>query len=90
MYDPKVPLPPPLPSVPPMPVIPARQLPNFEQLVKLPPGRANKTWHKPKLCPDCGSTMRLRYSRFGAFFGCSQFPDCKGTRRLPDKKKKRR
>lgn len=29
-------------------------------------------------CPICGSTMTVRFGRFGAFLGCSHFPDCKG------------
>ena len=40
------------------------------------------------LCPDCGSTMVLRQTkkykfRNGAnrvFYGCSQYPECKGIR----------
>lgn len=35
-------------------------------------------------CPDCGSAMVLRYaahgpSRGGAFYGCSEFPECRST-----------
>lgn len=30
-------------------------------------------------CPDCGSPMTLRDSRYGKFYGCTQFPKCKGT-----------
>lgn len=30
-------------------------------------------------CPDCGSPMVLRPSRYGQFYGCSQFPACRGT-----------
>jgi ssDNA-binding Zn-finger/Zn-ribbon topoisomerase 1 len=30
-------------------------------------------------CPDCGSPMRLRDSRFGKFYGCVRFPACKAT-----------
>jgi DNA topoisomerase I len=30
-------------------------------------------------CPICGSEMIERWSRFGKFFGCTKFPDCKGT-----------
>jgi len=29
-------------------------------------------------CPICASTMTVRHGRFGAFFGCSHYPDCKG------------
>lgn len=31
-------------------------------------------------CPNCGKPMRRRKSVQGDFWGCSAFPDCKGTR----------
>jgi restriction system protein len=31
-------------------------------------------------CPHCGKPMRRRKSAKGDFWGCSAFPDCKGTR----------
>jgi DNA topoisomerase-1 len=31
-----------------------------------------------KLCPECGSQMVVRRSRFGKlFYGCSKFPKCR-------------
>jgi len=30
------------------------------------------------LCPLCGAATRKRSSKNGAFWGCSQYPDCKG------------
>jgi len=30
-------------------------------------------------CPQCGKPMRRRKSAKGEFWGCSDFPDCKGT-----------
>ncbi|MBX3459581.1 MAG: type I DNA topoisomerase [Planctomycetes bacterium] len=33
----------------------------------------------PVPCPICGSDMIERWSRFGKFYGCTKFPDCKGT-----------
>ncbi|MBX3475327.1 MAG: type I DNA topoisomerase [Planctomycetes bacterium] len=33
----------------------------------------------PVPCPVCGEKMVERWSRFGKFFGCSKFPECKGT-----------
>jgi superfamily I DNA and/or RNA helicase/predicted nucleic acid-binding Zn ribbon protein len=30
-------------------------------------------------CPACGSPMRRKHGRFGDFFGCSKYPDCKET-----------
>jgi len=40
-------------------------------------------------CPECGAQMRLRKPRenqtWEAFWGCSQYPECKGARNiLPD------
>jgi hypothetical protein len=29
-------------------------------------------------CPDCGAETRLRSGRYGQFFGCTRYPDCKG------------
>jgi len=34
------------------------------------------------VCPRCGSSMRRRSGRYGAFWGCSRFPRCKGTRKV--------
>jgi four helix bundle suffix protein len=31
-------------------------------------------------CPKCGQPMRRRKSAKGDFWGCSDFPECKGTR----------
>lgn len=31
-------------------------------------------------CPACGSTMVERWSQRGSFWGCSRFPQCRGTR----------
>ncbi|MEG6506233.1 topoisomerase DNA-binding C4 zinc finger domain-containing protein [Nitratidesulfovibrio sp. 1201_IL3209] len=33
-------------------------------------------------CPLCGSSMRQRSGRYGKFWGCSQYPRCKGTRNI--------
>ncbi len=33
-------------------------------------------------CPQCGQPMRRRRSAKGEFWGCSTFPDCKGTRAI--------
>ncbi len=31
-------------------------------------------------CPQCGGLMKLRSGRFGEFWGCLKYPDCRGTR----------
>ena len=37
----------------------------------------------PRACPSCGDgLLSLKLSKFGAFIGCSNYPDCKFTRTL--------
>lgn len=36
-------------------------------------------------CPKCGSDMKVRHGRFGAFLGCLNYPDCKGIVNIPKK-----
>ncbi|WP_068467713.1 type I DNA topoisomerase [Candidatus Protochlamydia phocaeensis] len=36
-------------------------------------------------CPICGSEMKIRHGRYGAFLGCSRYPDCKGIVNIPKK-----
>ena len=37
----------------------------------------------PRLCPGCGSgRLSLKLGRFGAFIGCSEYPNCRYTRPL--------
>jgi len=37
----------------------------------------------PRLCPNCGEgRLALRGGKFGAFIACSNYPDCKYTRRF--------
>jgi len=40
-------------------------------------------WDQP--CPICTSPMKLRHGRFGAFLGCTRYPDCKGIVNIPKK-----
>jgi DNA topoisomerase-1 len=45
------------------------------------PGKADGS--DPRLCPACGEgRLALRGGRFGAFVACSNYPDCKFTRRF--------
>jgi len=37
-----------------------------------------------ELCPKCGSPLRIRFGRFGAFVACSTYPDCNYTRNLEE------
>ncbi|MBE7463698.1 MAG: type I DNA topoisomerase [Planctomycetes bacterium] len=42
-------------------------------------GQAEKT---DVPCPECGTPMDKRFSRYGYYLRCSKSPDCKGTLRL--------
>src|ERR1700674_5528122 len=45
------------------------------------PARADGS--DPRLCPTCGSgRLALKLGRFGAFIGCSNYPECRFTRQL--------
>ncbi len=33
-------------------------------------------------CDKCGAEMQLKTGRFGKYFGCSRYPQCKNTRKL--------
>ena len=35
-------------------------------------------------CPKCRAPMRERDGKFGRFYACTRYPDCKGTRPLED------
>ncbi|MDE2181672.1 MAG: type I DNA topoisomerase [Alphaproteobacteria bacterium] len=40
----------------------------------------------PRICPTCGTgTLSLKLGRFGAFVGCSNYPECRYTRQLGQK-----
>ena len=39
--------------------------------------------HNPRLCPTCqAGQLGLRLGKFGAFIGCSNYPECRYTRQL--------
>ncbi len=38
--------------------------------------------HPKVLCPKCGAKMVKRKGKFGEFYGCSDFPRCRGTRKI--------
>src|SRR6201993_25537 len=39
--------------------------------------------HDPRLCPVCGAgRLSLKLGKFGAFIGCSNYPNCRYTRAL--------
>jgi DNA topoisomerase-1 len=39
-------------------------------------------------CENCGRPMVLKRGRFGTFFACSGYPDCKTTKRIGGEEKK--
>ncbi|HTQ14731.1 MAG TPA: type I DNA topoisomerase [Rhizomicrobium sp.] len=40
----------------------------------------------PRVCPNCGNgRLSLKLGRFGAFVGCSNYPECRYTRQLNQK-----
>ena len=42
----------------------------------------------PRACPSCGTgQLSLKLGKFGAFIGCSNYPECKFTRTLSDRAK---
>jgi len=40
-----------------------------------------------KICPKCNSPMIEKFGRFGRFYACSKFPECKYTESINDKAK---
>jgi DNA topoisomerase-1 len=36
-------------------------------------------------CPECGKPMQIRRSRFGTFWGCTGYPECKGIQKTGPK-----
>lgn len=36
-------------------------------------------------CPICSSDMKIRHGKFGAFLGCTSYPECKGIVNIPKK-----
>lgn len=47
-----------------------------KELEKMP---AAKKQSKEKICPECGLLMKKRNGRFGEFWGCTGYPDCRHT-----------
>jgi DNA topoisomerase-1 len=44
---------------------------------------ANDNGHDARVCPGCkAGRLGLRLGKFGAFIGCSNYPECRYTRRL--------
>ena len=39
--------------------------------------------HLPKHCPVCGAPMQIKQGKYGEFLGCSSYPACKHTTKIP-------
>lgn len=46
--------------------------------------------YEETLCPDCKGPMQSRTGKYGTFWGCKAFPECKGTRDSQGKSKQDR
>ncbi len=49
--------------------------------------KSDLTQKTDKICPKCGSPIIERMGRFGRFYACSKFPECKHTESIDDKNK---
>ncbi|TJW75336.1 MAG: DNA topoisomerase I, partial [Mesorhizobium sp.] len=46
---------------------------------------AREDGSNPRICPKCGTgNLSLKLGKFGAFVGCSNYPECSFTRQLGD------
>lgn len=50
----------------------------------VPSPEAEEGFGDSPACPQCGAAMRLRTGKRGQFWGCSRYPQCKGTRNVED------
>ncbi len=48
----------------------------------LPVYSVNTIYNNQIKCPWCGAGMVIRHGKYGKFYGCSQFPKCRGTRKV--------
>ncbi len=50
---------------------------------------ANADGSDPRKCPNCGTgRLGLKIGKFGAFVGCSNYPECRFTRQFTDSQEK--
>jgi DNA topoisomerase-1 len=47
--------------------------------------KTDLTQETDKICPKCGSPIIERMGRFGRFYACSKFPECKHTESIENK-----
>ena len=53
----------------------------FELMAKESGGTSAKQTEE-KICPRCGLALKKRNGRFGGFWGCTGFPDCRYTKNV--------
>ena len=53
---------------------------NGETITNTAPGDSSETEVEP--CELCGKPMALKKGRFGSFYGCTGYPDCKNIRKI--------
>jgi DNA topoisomerase-1 len=49
--------------------------------------KADLVQETDKICPKCGAPMVERFGKFGKFYACSKFPECKYTESIENKNK---
>ena len=49
--------------------------------------KSNMVKETDKICPKCNSPLLERMGRFGKFYACSKFPECKYTESIKDESK---
>ncbi|HLO24487.1 MAG TPA: type I DNA topoisomerase, partial [Geobacteraceae bacterium] len=62
----------------------------FSTLLKQKEGEVNKsdltTEATNEICPDCGKPLVVKLGKFGKFFACSGYPECKYIRKMEKEK----
>ncbi len=62
------------------PLKPSQPNPPLRPTTPKPSPTPTKPSNNALRCPKCGAKMYLKTGRFGKFYGCSRFPDCRGSR----------
>ena len=59
----------------------------FIELIRVKEAEVKKsdvtTEKTEEICPDCGKQLVIKLGKYGRFFACSAFPDCRYVRPLP-------
>lgn len=65
----------------PIELVDGLKLAKYIEMAKIGTGAATTT-SEVKTCPICKSPMVKRQGKFGEFYGCSRYPECKGTLKI--------